>query len=318
MSVHSRKDLKDYCLRKLGFPVIQINVDDDQLEDRVDEALQFFQQYHFDATERTYISHIVTDTDINRRWIDMAEASGSASVTAGSNTVIGNATYFSSEFVAGITDITINGETKKVSSITDNRTLTVNSNFAASANGATIRNETMKDSITGVIKVFPITSTSAQVNMFDLRYQLRLHELYDFTSTSYINYVLTMQHLRTLDMLFTGEIPVRFNLHQNRLYVDLNWGTAINAGEILMIEGFRIVDPEGFPRVYNDRWLKKYTTALFKRQWGQNLKKFTGIQLPGGVQLDGQTLYTEAETEIEAIEQAVQSAFETPPDFMLG
>jgi hypothetical protein len=154
--------------------------------------------------------------------------------------------------------------------------------------------------------------------MFDLRYQLRLHELYDFTSTSYINYVLTQQHLRTLDMLFSGEIPVRFNRHQNRLYIDMDWQKDINVGEYLVIDCWRIIDPDQYTAVYNDRWLKKYATALIKRQWGTNMKKFGGIQLPGGVTLQGQPIYEEAMAEIAEIEDKIQSMFETPPQFILG
>ena len=154
--------------------------------------------------------------------------------------------------------------------------------------------------------------------MFDLRYQLRLHELYDFTSTSYVNFVLTQQHLRTLDMLFSGEQPIRFNRHQNRLYIDLQWGTDIQTNEYLIIEAYRIVDPDSYNDVYNDRWLKRYSTALIKRQWGLNLKKFGGIQLPGGVQLNGQQIYDEAETEIANLEQEMQDKYEVPPEFILG
>lgn len=314
----SRATLIDYCKRRLGFPVIDINVDDDQVEDRIDDALQFYQDYHYDAVQKVYLKHKVSTDDVNREYIDMTQASGVATVTSGSATVTGQGTNFAAEFVAGVTDITINGETKKVLSITDKGLMTMNSVYSSTANGVPITVEQAADSIIGVTRIFPLSSTNATVNMFDLRYQLRLHELYDFTSTSYVNFVLTQQHLRTLDMLFSGEQPVRFNRHQNRLYIDFQWGTDILAGEYLVIEAYKIIDPNSYTDVYNDRWVKMYSTALIKKQWGMNLKKFGGIQLPGGVQLNGQQIYDEADAEIQKLEQEMQDKYELPPEFSIG
>ena len=314
----SRTTLIDYCKRRLGFPVIEINVDDDQVEDRIDDALQYFQDYHYDAIQKVYLKHLVTQTDIDRQYIDMTQASGAATVVSGNATVTGSGTNFAAEFTAGVTQLTINGETKTVSTINDKGSMVMNSVFSSSANSVPITIYGASDLITGVTRIFPLSSTNATVNMFDLRYQLRLHELYDFTSTSYVNFVLTQQHLRTLDMLFSGEQPIRFNRHQNRLYVDLQWGTDIQANEYLIIEAYRIIDPDSYNDVYNDRWLKRYSTALIKRQWGLNLKKFGGIQLPGGVQLNGQQIYDEAETEIANLEQEMQDKYEVPPEFILG
>lgn len=241
----SREQLKDWCLRQLGFPVIEINVDDDQVEDRIDEALQYFQQFHFDGVERWYLKHQLTQENIDNGWIPITE------------------------------------------------------------------------NIIGVTRIFPISSSNATINMFDLRYQLRLHELYDFTSTSYVNYVLTMQHIRTLDMLFSGEQPIRFNRHTDKLYIDMNW--AMNQpGEWLVIEGYIIVDPDTYSDVYNDRMLKKLATAYIKRQWGNNMKKFGGMQLPGGIMMNGQQVYDEAVQEIEALEQQIRDTYEEPPQFILG
>jgi len=241
----SREQLKDWCLRQLGFPVIEINVDDDQVDDRIDEAFQYFQQFHFDGVERWYLKHQLTQENIDNGWIPITE------------------------------------------------------------------------NIIGVTRIFPISSSNASVNMFDLRYQLRLHELYDFTSTSYVNYVLTMQHIRTLDMLFSGEQPIRFNRHTDKLYIDMNWPMA-NVGEWLVIEGYIIVDPDTYSDVYNDRMLKKLATAYIKRQWGNNMKKFGGMQLPGGIMMNGQQIYDEAVQEIEALEQQIRDTYEEPPQFILG
>ena len=241
----SREQFKDWCLRQLGHPVIEINVDDDQVEDRIDEALQYFQQFHYDGVERTYVKHMITADDIANHWIPI-----------------------------------------------DN-------------------------SIISVTKIWPVSTTNATINMFDLRYQLRLHELYDFTSTSYVNYVLTMQHIRTLDMLFSGEQPIRFNRHTNRIYLDANW-SMLQAGEWIIAEGHVIIDPETYNNVYNDRMLKKLATAYIKKQWGNNTKKYQGMQLPGGIMINGQQIFDEAVQEITEIEQQIVDTFQEPPNFMIG
>ena len=243
----TRDQLKDWCLRQLGFPVIEINVDDDQVDDRIDEAFQYYQQFHYDGVERTYLKHLITTTDITNQYITVA------------------------------------------------------------------------DSIVGINRIFPAGSTNASVNMFDLRYQMRLHELYDFTNTSYVGYVLTQQHIRTLDMLFTGEVPIRFNRHTNKLYIDQNWVSGnLSAGEYIIIEGFIIIDPESYTKVYNDMMLKRLATAYIKRQWGNNMKKFAGMQLPGGITMNGQQIFEEAVQEIKDLEDQIRSTWEEPPIFLVG
>ena len=233
-------------MRQLGFPVIDINVDDDQVEDCLDSALQYFQDFHFDGVERWYLKHQITDDDKTNKYIPVTE------------------------------------------------------------------------NILGVTRIFPMGSTNASVNMFDLRYQMRLHELYDFTSTSYVNYVLTQQHIRTLDMLFTGEVSIRFNRHTDRLYIDWDWNNDVQTGEYIVIEGYIIIDPETYTDVYNDRMLKKLATAHIKRMWGNNMKKFGGMQLPGGIVMNGQQIYEEAVAEIAETEQLIRSTNEEPPRFMIG
>jgi len=243
----TREAFKDHCLRRLGWPVIEINVDDDQVDDRVDEALEYFQQFHFDGTEKTYLKHQVTADDKTNGYLPLTE------------------------------------------------------------------------NVKGVTKIFPVTSSNASVNMFDLRYQLRLHELYDFTSTSYVNYTLTMQHIRTLDLLFSGEVPVRFNKHTDRLYIDMDWENDVEVGEYLLLEAYVIVDPDTYNDVWTDKWLQRYCTALIKKQWGNNMKKYTGLQLPGGVQMDGQTIFQESLQEIQELEEEMRMTYEMPPEaFLLG
>lgn len=242
----SREQLKDWCLRELGFPVIEINVDDDQVEDRVDQALQYFQQFHYDGVERWYMKHQITQDNKDNEYIPIP------------------------------------------------------------------------DNIIGVNRIFPIGSTNASVNMFDLRYQLRLHELYDFTSTSYVNFVLTQQHIRTLDMLFSGETPVRFNRHTNKLFIDQNWISGVVVDEWIVIECFIIIDPDSYTKVYNNFMLKRLATAYIKKQWGNNMKKFGGMQLPGGITMNGQQIYNEALEEIKELEDKIRDTYEEPPQFLVG
>lgn len=313
----SRAQFKTYCLRKLGFPVIEINVDDDQVEDRIDDALSFFQDYHFDGTEKMYLKHQITVEDINRRWI-----------------------------------------------------------YAP-------------DAVTFVIGVFPFNNSNASINMFDMRYQLRLHDLYDFTSVSYVSYEITMQHIRTLELLFSGTPQFRFNRKQNKVFLDIDWTRDVQPGEYVVIECYRSLNPDtitltgtvsytagsntvsgfgtifdqeflendfitfdgvddfqvdkissptlltirgpmvntaanvtatisGNSDVWGDRFLKKYAYALIKLQWGNNLKKFAGVQLPGGVTLNGKEIYDEAVEEIAKLEEEIQINSVLPNEITMG
>jgi len=312
----TRQQFKTYCLRRLGFPVIDINVDDDQVEDRIDDALQFFEDYHYDGTEKLYMKHKITQQDIDRRWIYCPDA------------VI---------FVTG---------------------------------------------------VLPFDDSNASINMFDLRYQLRLHDLYDFTSVSYVSYEITMQHIRTLNLLFSGTPQFRFNRKQNKVFLDIDWSRDLAVGEYVIIECYRSMRPDtvvitgtvttnttsntvigtnttfdqdlvendmivisgqalqvneikspteitlmnpvsvdvtggqieitGNSDVWNDRWLKKYATALIKYQWGSNLSKFAGIQMPGGVTLDGPRIMEEAKAELDKIEEDMYNMTSLPSEIFTG
>jgi hypothetical protein len=312
----TRQEFKDYCLRRLGFPVIQINVDDDQVDDRIDDALQFFHDYHFEGCEKMYMKHKFTQEDIDRRWIYCP------------------------------------------------------------------------DPVLFVIGVLPFDDSNSSVNMFDLRYQLRLHDLYDFTSVSYVSYEITMQHIRTLNLLFSGTPQFRFNRHHNKLFLDIDWDRDATVGEYVVIECYRKLSPEsitltgtvsatntantltgtgtkfdqeildgdvitiagtelqvnhilspteiqliktptanitngsivkaGMTDVWDDRFLKRYATALIKYQWGSNLSKFAGVQMPGGVTLDGPRIMEEAQREIDKIEEEMQSYNVLPSDFIMG
>lgn len=244
----NRQELIDYCLRRLGAPVVEINVDPDQVEERIDDAFQFFRDYHFDATEKVYLAHKIEQADLDHKYIDLKAADSL---------------------------------------------------------------------ITSVIRVIPVTNAASSMNMFDIQYQMRLHDLYTFQSTSIINYEVMMQRLALLKFEFNTEPSLRWNRHQGKLFIEMDW-TNLQLGTHIIIECYRVLDPNEYPDMYDDRWLKMYATALIKRQWGQNMSKFDGITLPGGVTLKGGDIYTQANEEIAKIEEEVQNKFELPPDFMIG
>jgi hypothetical protein len=266
----TRTDFKEWCLRSLGKPVIEINVDPDQVEDRIDEALQYFAQYHYDGIERVYLKYQITQADITRARSDNS--------------------------LAQVTDV-------------DSSTTAV---WKEQKNYIPV-----PSSVISIVKVFPMTD-KASLNMFDLRYQLRLNDLYDFSSTSLIHYEMTMQHLDFLDHILIGETAIRHNQHQNRLYLDADFQTDFVDGDYIIIECYRAIDPATYSDVYNDIFLKKYTTQLIKKQWGANLSKFQGIQMLGGVALNGEQIYTQAQEEIDKLEEQIQLAYELPPMHMIG
>ena len=263
----TREQLKQYCLRTLGKPVIEINVDDDQLEDRIDEALQYYAQYHYDGIRRTYLKYQYTQADKDR--------------------ILGN----SSE------SVTKNSVTTSWSE---------GNNFLV-----------VPESVISVINIFPF-SDKGNLNLFDVRYQLRLNDLYDFSSTSIINYDVVLRHLDFLDHILVGEKPLRFNQHDNRLYIDQDWKNDLQVGEYLVIECYRKLDPTVYTDVYNDIYLKRYVTALFKKQWGANLSKFNGVTMIGNVTLNGAQIYQDALQDIEKLEQEIRSSYELNPAMMIG
>ena len=263
----TRETLKQYCLRALGQPVIEINVDDDQLEDRIDEAVQYFQQYHYDGIRRTYLKYQYTEADKTRITSDVSESVTKNSVT--------------STWKEGQGYIVV------------------------------------PDSVISVINIFPF-SNKGNLNLFDVRYQMRLNDLYDFSSTSIINYDTVLRHLDFLDHILVGEKPMRFNQHDNRLYIDMDWTNDLQVGEYIVIEAYRKLDPATYTDVFNDIYLKRYTTALFKKQWGANLSKFGGVQMIGGVTLNGQQIYMEAMQDVEKLETEIRSTFELNPAMMIG
>jgi len=280
----SRQQLIDYCLRQLGAPVLEINVDDDQVDDAVDDALQYFQERHFDGVERMYMKYRVSQEDIDR--------GKATNETGSSNTkgIVGTAA----------TSTSIAGYGTTVSNWYEN------SNFIQ-----------VPDSVIGIEKVFRFDTSSISGGMFSIKYQLFLNDLYYFNAVELMQYAMTKSYLEDIDMLLTTDKQLRYNKRQDRLYLDIDWG-AQSRDTYFIIDCFRILDPDQFTGVYNDSFLKKYLTLLIKRQWGQNLIKFRGVKLPGGIELNGREIYDDAEKDIEALREKMTLEYELPPLDFIG
>lgn len=242
----TKEEFKEYCLRKLGKPVIEINVDDDQIDDRIDESLRYYWDYHFDGTDKIYYKHQITANTVADGYI------------------------------------------------------------------------TLPENIIGAVRIFPIADPIVRSDdLFNIRYQIALNDLYTLTSVSMVPYYMTMEHLALISELLVGQQPIRFNRHKNRLYVDMDWKIT-NIGEYVIIEAYEVVDPAEWNQVWSDRWLQNYATAKIKYQWGSNLTKFSGINLPGGVQFNGEKILNDAQEEIQKMEQEMISSYSLPVSDMIG
>ena len=276
----TRQGLIDFCKRRLGAPVLEINVDDDQIDDLVDDALQYFNERHFDGVERMFLKYEVSQADIDR---------GTAKNTSGVGIVTTTAT---STNVDGLGTVTSNWYE--------------NSNFIQ-----------VPDSVIGIERIFKFDASSISGGMFSIKYQLMLNDLYYFNSVELMQYAMVKSYLEDIDFLLTPDKQVRYNKRQDRLYIDIDWGSQ-SVGNFFVIDCYRALDPASFTGVYNDSFLKKYLTATIKRQWGQNLIKFKGVKLPGGIELNGRELYDDAEREIEDLKQRMTLEYEVPPLDLIG
>ena len=280
----SRTQLKQYCLRQLGAPVLEVNVADEQIEDLIDDALQYFQERHFDGVERMYLKHKITEDELNRGQAhnddDSTNTVGIVTTTATSTTISGYGTTTSTWY-----------ET---------------SNFLQ-----------VPDSVIGIEKVFKFDSSTISTGMFSIKYQLFLNDLYQFNSLDLLQYAMTKTYLEDIDRLLTTDKQIRFNQRQDRLYLDIDWDSE-EKDNWLVIDCFRILDPNTYTGVYNDSFLKRYLTALIKRQWGQNLMKFVGVKLPGGIELNGRQMYDDAVVELDKIQEIMSNTYEVPPLDMIG
>ena len=321
----TRQELIDYCLRELGHPVIEINVDDDQVSDRIDAALQYYQDYHYDGVERIYLKQQVTASILA---LSSSVSTSIATTFAADEKVVGQ-TSGAYSFVTANAAYSSYATTLKVSKtvgtfVTGETIVGATSNASSTVVSFTTGNIDngyfdLDDSIIGVVRVMPFSATNTGMDyMFDLRYQLRLNDLFDLLSTSMIYYQQVKAHLSMIDMLLVGEKSFRFQRHQNRLHLDMRWGSDVKAGEYLLVESYKILNPDTWTDVYNDRFLKRYATALIKKQWGNNLKKFGNVQMPGGVVLNGKEIYDEAVAEISFLENEAQTTYVEPPNFMVG
>jgi len=245
-TIATRDDFKEYCLRRLGKPVIDINVDDTQVDDRVDDALKFYWDYHFDGAEKTFYKYVIQQSDIDNRYIPVP------------------------------------------------------------------------DNINGIVNIFALGDYLATNNLFNIRYQIALNDLYTLTYQSMVPYYMAFQQLQLLEQLLVGQQPIRYTRTTNKLYIDADWVAKLNVGTYIVAEAYSVVDPDVYARVWEDRWLQKYATALIKQQWGSNLTKFTNMQLPGGVSFNGEKIYNDASAEIEKMEQEVIIGYSLPVSDMMG
>ena len=283
----TKQGLIDYCLRRLGAPVLEINVDDEQIDDLVDDAIQYFNERHYDGVERMYLKYKVSQEDLDR---------GRSASSSGSQ--ISNGT-------SGVGIVTTTGTSTIVGAATT-------FNFYESSNYVQV-----PDSVIGIERIFKFDTSSISGGMFSIKYQLFLNDLYYFNSVELLQYSMTKSYLEDIDFLLTTDKQIRFNKRQNRLYLDIDWSSQ-SKDTFFVIDCYRALDPDDFSKIYNDSFVKKYLTALIKRQWGQNLIKFNGVKLPGGIELNGRQLYEDAERELEDIKQRMPMEYELPPLDFIG
>jgi len=276
----SRSQLKDYCLRQLGAPVLEINVADEQVNDIIDDAIQYFHERHFDGVLRTYLKYQVTQDDIDRGKGPGQDGVLGITTTTATSTIDGASMQFDWE---------------------------ENSNYLQ-----------VPPSVIGVEKVFHFDGSQSMSNgMFSIKYQLFLNDIYFWGAMEMLTYNMTRTYLSDLEFALTTQKQFRFNQRMDRLYLDVSW-SELTAGDYIVMDCFRTLDPNDYTRVWNDSFLKKYTTALMKKQWGQNLIKFQGVKLPGGVELNGREIYEDGVKELEVIQEMMSNTYELPPLDMIG
>ena len=270
----SREGLIDYAKRQLGFPVLEINVADEQFQDLLDDAIQIYQERHYDGIARMYLKYKITQDDIDR-----GQARGGDS-------------------------------TLGITTTTTTSTVGLSTTFDLEENNNYIQ---MPPSVIGVNNIFKVRSDTVYDGLFNIRYQLFLNDLYAFGSIDLLQYSMVQTKLEDITFLLNPDVRYRFNIRQDRLYIDIDWAAAVNVDDYFVIDCFRVLDPDDFTKVYNDQFLKRYFTALCKRQWGQNLIKFQGVQLPGGIQLNGRQIYDDGVAELAEIRAKMASDYEMPP-----
>ena len=280
----SRSELADYCKRQLGAPVLEINIADEQVEDIMDDAIQFFQERHFDGVSQSFLKYKISQDDIDRGRATMRKGTGDKT-----------------------TGITTETATTEIVGVSTTFTFYENSNYLQ-----------VPPEIIGVTKIFHYDGANTITNnMFSVKYQLFLNDIYFWGATELLTYAMTKTYLEDINFLLTTQKQIRFNQRMDRLYLDIDWD-GVTVGDYFVIDCFRALNPADYAQVYNDSFLKRYTVALMKRQWGQNLLKFQGVKLPGGVELNGRQIYDDAQKDLEIIREQMSNMYELPPLDMIG
>ena len=330
----TRTTFKDYCKRKLGWPVVELNIDDDQVEDCIDDSLQFFQEYHFDATENTYLKHQISGSTLKLTGDPSGSFSNGEIITGGTSGVQATVHAYHSAnttlryknpevksggdgntFYANTTTTFSTGET--ITGNTSSATATTHASTATAIGDFDNKYISIAEAIIGVRRIIPFYDNSRSNSMFSSKYQFALAEMHKL-GASIVNYSLAQEHLSLLNEMFTGTPQFRFNRHMDRLFLDISWGGDVSIDDWIVVEVDKIIDPATFTDVWSDMFLKRYNTALMKQQWGQNLIKFEGLQLPGGVTMNGRQMYDDAKEELDKIGEEMQLRYELPVDHLIG
>lgn len=241
----TRGEFIEYCFRRLGKPVINIEVTPEQADDCVDEALSYYRDYHFDGSMKVFIKHQLTPDDMTNKWLPITQE------------------------------------------------------------------------VTGVTGIFPVGGSFSSVGMFDIRYQFVLNEMPNLATFSLVDYYMTLSNIKFMEELLIGRQPIRFNRHENKLHIDMNW-SKLEVGQYIIIEAHVGIDPDEYSDVWGDRWLQNYAIQKIKYQWGSNLSKFPEGVLPGGIRFNAEKWMTDASEELRRLEERMQWDNQLPPDDMIG
>jgi len=331
----TRTTFKDYCKRKLGWPVVELNIDDDQVEDCIDDSLQFYQEYHFDATENTFLKHQVSGSTLKLAGSPSGTFSDGEVITGGTSGVQATVHAYHSAnttlrykdpevksggdgntFYANTTTTFSTGET--ITGNTSSATATTHASTATAIGDFDNKYITIAEAIIGVRRIIPFSDNSRTNSMFSSKYQFALSEMHSIGSGGLAGFEIAQEHLALINEMFTGQPMFRYNRHADRLYLDISWGTDADIDDFIVVEVDKILDPATYADIWGDMFLKRYNTALMKKQWGQNLTKFEGMQLPGGVTMNGRQLYDDATTELETIQTEMSLRYELPIDHLIG
>lgn len=316
----TRQEFGKYCLRSLGHPVIEINVSDEQIDDRIDEALEFYYDFHMDGTDKQYWRHQLAANNFGGRIYNLKVEDG-GTLYSNTDTLVFSSNNGVGSGAVGVLTTDANGTIVSA-------TLSANGNGSgyflepsvsvdtSTGSGASITPVMggfipLPDNVIGTINIFNLVSTYSTASMFNIRYQMALNDLYTLTNVNLVPYYMARQHITLIEEILMGQTPLRYNRHHNRIYIDTDWDL-VNEGDWVVVEAYSVIDPEKYPRVWSDKWLQAYATAAIKRQWGNNLKKFQGIPMPGGVLFSGQQIYDEANQELQMLKQELVNTYSIP------